>query len=201
MLRAISMIWVLLAASCAGTGHPSLLENCPVTPMAVKDLPQGLLLRARVRMSARNHEASFEVIAHATTKELTLVGIAPYGMRLFEMQQSGLGFHQTTSASAEAQVLAILTADALYRAYWIEPPGQKNSWVRDGETITDSDTGSKRRRSFVQKGGPPGSGHVTIDYDHESSADDAPGARIENPWCGYRAVVVPLKTENRNQEP
>ena len=144
MLRAISMIWVLLAASCAGTGHPSLLENCPVTPMAVKDLPQGLLLRARVRMSARNHEASFEVIAHATTKELTLVGIAPYGMRLFEIQQSGLEFHQTTSASAEAQGLAIFTADALYRAYWIEPPGQKNSWVRDGETITDSDTGSKR---------------------------------------------------------
>ncbi len=77
MLRAISILWVLLTASCAGTGDLSRLENCPVTPMAVEDLPQGLILRARVRMSARNHEASFEVIAHATTKELTLVGIAP----------------------------------------------------------------------------------------------------------------------------
>ena len=178
MLRATLMLWVLLTASCAGTGHLSQLKNCPVTPMAVKDLPQGLLLRARVRMIASNREASFEVIAHATPKELTLVGIAPYGMRLFEIRQSGLEFHQTTSASAKAQVLAIFSADALYRAYWIEPPGQEESWVRDGETVTDSDKGSRRRRSFQQKGGPSGSSHVTIDYDHESGADDAPGVGV-----------------------
>ena len=199
MLRAISILWVLLTASCAGTGHLSRLENCPVTPMAVEDLPQGLILRARVRMSARNHEASFEVIAHATTKELTLVGIAPYGMRLFEIQQTGLEFHPTSSASAEAQALAIFAADALYRSYWIEPPGQKKSWVRDGETVTDSDTGSERRRSFRQKGASSDSSHVTIDYDHQSSTGDAHGAWIENPWCGYRAMVVPLETKNRDQ--
>ncbi len=190
MIRTIWAVLILFTMSCAGIGTLSSRKHCPVEPMAVENLPHGRLLRAQVRMNAKEHEVSFEVIAQSKEGVLTLVGIAPYGMRLFEIQQRGLEFHQTSSTSRQMQWLAIFSADALYRAYWLQPPGSNEVWVWDGERVTESSHG--QQRLFRQKDASSGSSPVTIDYHDQSNSKGLPGASIENPWCGYRAVIVPL---------
>ena len=191
-------IWLVLAIGCGGLMMPLQRQDCPVEPVARATLPKNLSFRARMRLGIGKEEVSLEVIARSTPEELVVVGIAPFGMRLFELRQRDQRFMVDSSASAEASGLALYAADALTRAYWIQPPANSYTWDRNGEQITDSLRDGERRRIYRRLGQPTGSHEITIDYAGATGPGTAPDARIENPWCGYRAMIVPFKANHRS---
>ena len=196
----VLLLVVALGVSCAGVRTPGHRVDCPVDPVARGDLPQDVSLRARMRIRAGAHEASFQVVAQATPEALIIVGIAPYGTRLFELRQRDGQFFVDPALPVEARTLSIYSADALHRAYWIRPPGEATSWDRAGEHISESVQQGDRRRVYQRNDRGAGSQPITIDY-HEPGFEGTQGAEIDNPWCGYRAVIVLLDVNEKDQAP
>lgn len=198
-------------SGCAGQIRGALGGGpgpCPIVLVSTADLANPLALRARMHLVANGREIRLEVVARGTGDELVVVGVAGYGVRLFVVSQHGRAFSVEASSSALERV-ALWVLDALHRAYWVRPPpsaepGELGSrWVQGAERVTESRRGGTRRREFALDGAAPDSARVTIDYPgdagdgdgHEAEADRTVGrAEIENPWCGYTAVVAPLAT-------
>ena len=135
---------------------------------------------------------AFQAVAQKTSEELAVVGITPYGTRLFELRQRGQRFTIEPAAPEEIRIVATFALDALYRAYWVEPPKGVTSWETDGERISESRKGSGGRREYSPTGWSRGFRSVTIAYDETAGFPGKQGATIENPWCGYRATIVLL---------
>lgn len=176
-----------------------------MVPVATSALPQGLLLRSRVRLVGRGRELRLEVVAQATPEELVVVGLTPFGMRLFAVRQRGQELSTETLSEREFGRAALWVVDALHRIYWIHrpeasAPGDPRSWEREGERVSDwLEAGHLRRREFARAGADPASARVSIDYPGTSGGVVAAGSgigagiSIDNPWCGYEAVWVTLE--------
>ena len=189
----------LLCVGCAGFSLRPDRGACPVVPVATSALPQGLLLRSRVRLVGRDQELHLEVVAQATSEELVVVGLTPFGMRLFAVRQRGQELSTETLSDGESGRAALWVDDALHRIYWIDRPeapaqGDPRSWEREGERVSDwLEAGHLRRREFARAGADPASARVSIDYPGTSGGVAAPGISIDNPWCGYEAVWITLE--------
>lgn len=197
--RALAII-LLLSLSCASFRAPSLPSNCPVEPLANEDRPEHLSLRARVRMEAASREINFQAVAQITAESFVLVGITPYGTRLFKLTQNDGKFSADPALPVEYQTLSLYTADALIRTFLIHPPGGAKSWTRAGEQITDTLQAGKERRVYRPAQREPGSPNVTIDYDDGSTLEGMQGATIENSWCDYRAKIVLLAVDEKGPD-
>jgi hypothetical protein len=174
-----------------GCRAPIRSADCLVMPVSVQALPVDTFVRARMRVVVEDREIPLEVIARSQSEDLVIVGLAPYGLRLFELTQRGESLSVESAVSSEMHRLALFVADALHRVHWIRPRGPSAVWLRSGERINDTRAKGERHREFEREHGPPGSAPVTIRY----AAAYGPGAQkieIDNPWCGYRAVVVIL---------
>ena len=196
--RAFAII-LLLLVNCTGTRMPGYRAGCPAEIASTKDLPNGLSLRARVRIRAGGHDVAFQAVAQKTSEELIVVGITPYGTRLFELRQRGRRLTVEPDAPEELRIVATYALDALYRAYWIEPPGEATSWDRNGERISESRGEAGGRREYRRTGWGTGFRPVTIAYDDAAGFPGAQGAKIENPWCGYRATIILLDVSEQEQ--
>ena len=148
---------------------------------------------------AAGHEVAFQAVAQKTAEELIVVGITPYGTRLFELRQSGRRFTVEPDESVELRIVATFALDALYRAYWIEPPSETTSWDRNGERISESHDEAGRRREYRRTDWSTGFRSVTIVYDDAAGFPEAQGAKIKNPWCGYRATIILLDVSEQEQ--
>ena len=200
MWKAAFFILIYLSTGC--TAYPRLpSENCPVKLIQASDLPQDLSFRAQVQIQKGKHQINFEAIAESKSGALTLVGIAPYGTRLFQIQQKEGEIHFSELDSSIHRSLAIFTMDALYRAYWIRAPSKETSWDYANEIVTEGSNHNERYREFRQSGPREASGSVKIDYGFESDNRTTAVTTIENPWCGYSASIVQLKNNSGNQEP
>ncbi|MEO1935080.1 MAG: DUF3261 domain-containing protein, partial [Myxococcales bacterium] len=185
--------------NCTGTRMSGLRAGCPVEIASANDLPDGLLLRARLRIRVAGHDAAFQVVAQKMSEELIVVGITPYGTRLFELRQRDRRYTVEPEAPEELRIVASYALDALYRAYWIEPPGEATSWDRNGERVSESRSEGGGSREYRQTGWGTGFGSVTIVYDDAAGFPGARGAKVENPWCGYRATIILLGVSEEEQ--
>ena len=179
----------LLLSSCAGVGSRSEPANCPVTPVPTVEL-SGVELRARVHFTIGSEEAHLEAIARSTPEELRIVGIAAYGTRLFAVHQRGREIRVEGASSRKSEFLALWTLDALHRSIWIHTPttagsGPVVSWNRENERVTESIEAGERHREFTR---PRASAPVRV----RTANSDAAASRFEvqNPWCGYEAVIA-----------
>ena len=171
------------------TGHST---GCPSEIASTNALPDELFLRARMLITVAGHDVTLQAVAKKTSEELAVVGITPYGTRLFELRQRGRQLIIEPAAPEEIRIVAAFALDALYRAYWIEPPKGVISWEKDGERISESRKESGGRREYSRPGWSRGFRSATIAYDETAGFPGKQGATIENPWCGYRASIVLL---------
>ena len=154
-----------------------------------------------------------EAIARRADDDLVIVGLAHHGRSLFTLVQRDREFTLEAAQPGGARILAFWVADALHRAFWIQPPEDTGKTGRTGETrgtggadgetrwewhteeVHETTAGAARQRSFTRRDSrnSPGREDVTIEY-AAATPEDAPanGTRVEihNPWCGYESVVV-----------
>lgn len=204
-MRWLPALLTLLCVGCAGIPFRSDRGVCPVVPEATGDLPEGLLLRSRVHLVGQGKDLRLEVVAQATPEELVVVGLMPFGMRLFTVRQWDRELAVETLSDREFGRTALWVMDALHRIYWIEPPqasahGDVRSWEREGERVSDRlGAGLLRRREFAGAGADPAAARVSIDYPDPGGGAVAAGTgtgagiSIDNPWCGYEAVWITLE--------
>ncbi len=192
----ILLVLTLFFEACAVMGPSLPRESCPVAPVSTGDLPQGLRLRARMSFTVGDRIVGLETVAHAVQDELVVIGLAPYGARLFTVRQRGREISVEASSKREFERLALWVMDVLHRIYWIAPPSDRqssrvSSWNRANERVTEWNDGSLLRREFVRPGENAASSRVTISY-HEDADTGESTVEIRNPWCGYKAVVATL---------
>jgi len=165
-------------------------EGCPVVPVSSAALPDTLSLRARMQVRARDVDIGLEVVAQVEAGELVVVGLAPYGTRLFTVHQRGREFEIEAMSSAKLGLLATWVMDALHRSHWIGPEDADSArfaWA--GEVVRESAFDGGRRRAFRRAGEDSAAPGVTIDYLRSPASRSAV---IRSEWCGYEAVVAIL---------
>ncbi len=178
----------LLLSSCAGIGSWVRPPHCPVAPVPTAELSD-FELRVRMRFTIKSEEAHLEAIARSKQGELWIVGIAAYGIRLFARHQRGQEIQVEKATSPKFEHLALWTLDALHRSIWIQAPtnaeaGRVVSWQRENERVTESNKAGERHREFFRV---RASAPVRVHYTRSATASRI---EIQNPWCGYEAVVA-----------
>lgn len=203
--------------ACASLSAWPRAQGCPVDPVPSADLPESASLRARIQLRIHELEIPLEVVARVQSGELVVVGLAPYGTRLFSVRQRGREFEfeaeGDAGSSARLRTLALFVMDALHRSYWIAPvaadlsaagPTREPGGARDAqdtrfewgdEEVSESHSSGRKRRVFTRAG--PGSADsadsgVTIEYSQFTASGRAGTVEIRSKWCGYEAVVAVL---------
>lgn len=199
--RLAAVVVLLLLAgplACAWLPLSPRREGCPVVPVSSAQLPPDASLRAKVEMRIDDREIGFEVVARTQSEQLIVVGLAPYGARLFSVQQRGTELEVDAGSSRRLRHLALWVMDALHRAYWIGPAAVPRSddgstdFVWAGERVSESREGGGRRRTYTRVGSGSAAPGVTIDYPPESVGGPERALKIHSAWCGYDAAIAIL---------
>lgn len=195
------VVLIVLSWGC-GCGHLSDAfgqPHCPVQWVRSEALAGHAGLRARMSLHVHDHEVNLEVVARHLPDRLAVVGLTPYGIRLFAVtQREGPAAPKVEADSVALRRLAVFVMDALHRVFWIGPEvagaettdGAVFAWGTERiEEAVGSD--GRRRRLFRDRRSSADVG-VTIDYPSPSAAE---GTTIEviNDWCGYEAIIAPFE--------
>ncbi len=168
--RWLTSALALCSVACAGPGASNHADRCEVAPIPSNEIPEGLDLRARMRVSAGRREIGLEVVARETGGDLVVVGFTAYGMRLFTVRQQGREVSVEAAAWRDVGPLPFFVMDALHRLYF----AGASSAPSDGVSIEYPEVG------------------------RAAASSDAPAAvAIRNSRCGYEAVVVTLEATPR----
>lgn len=196
---ALSIALLLAAASlgCANYGPGLRGTPCPVAWVPSESIhPAAAQLRAGMVLRVGDEEIHLEVIAENRPKELVVVALARFGVRLFAIRQRGVEVLVEGASTDDLDRIAIWTLDALHRVYWIEAPRDSSDiqWSRAGEEIRETSADGRRRREFSLSRIDDPTRRVAIDYARSAAASDARygDVSIRNPWCGYEADIVPI---------
>ena len=202
-LRAGTVVVVVLLSlagtfACSSLGMLPQRKGCPVVPVPSGELSEHDRIRAQVQFKFDDTEGiefGFELVARPQPDGLVVVGLAPDGSRLFSIHQRGAEFEIDAGSSKKLRYLALLTMDALHRAFWIEPAydtfasptAPQFAW--GGEQVLEVWRDGRRQRIFVRGGADFADPGVTIDYARGRASASTERAEIQNKWCGYEAVV------------
>jgi hypothetical protein len=151
-------------------------------------------MRLRMRLDFDDQELHFEALADRDPEGVVVVGLAPYGIRIFAVRQRGREAEVETAARA-LEKIGLWTLDALHRAYWIESPlraaTDPSQWIREGERVSEwRQDGRLLRREFASTDRARTHAVVSIDYAATDVDASEPGIRVRNPWCGYEALLI-----------
>lgn len=201
---------VLMAGGCVGLGPGLVGTPCPVAwePLASID-PDRRNLRARMELRVGEEEIHLELISEDRPEELVVVGLARFGVRLFAVRQRGDRVEVESASRPEVESLALWAMDALHRSYWIPASvaGDPNPWPRGEERVHETATETGRRRVFSlvpergysadPRGTSDAPSRVSIDYARPTAGSTLEAASIRNPFCGYEARVVPIRSAGK----
>ena len=177
--------------ACAGRGRAA--AGCPVEPMSVAELADALPLRVQMHLSGGESASGLEAVASFESGELVVIGLGPFGMRLFVIRQPNGAPHVEERASSRLGPPPLWVFDALHRIFWIRAPGgsASNGWEHGGERVAEGRQGGRRWRRFARPG--RGGEGVVIEYPGEAESGSRASITIRNPWCGYEGRVVALE--------
>jgi len=186
----LAAAWAGLLA-CAGRGRA--VAGCPVEPMSVAGFADALPLRVQMRLSGAKSASGLEAVASLESGELVVIGLGPFGMRLFMIRQPDGAPRVEERASPRLGPPPLWVFDALYRIFWIRAPGGSASpgWEHGGERVAEGYQDGRRWRRFARPGG--GGEGVVIEYPGEAESGGGASITIRNPWCGYEGRVVALE--------
>jgi Protein of unknown function (DUF3261) len=206
--------YVALLPGCTNFGPGLSGTPCPVAWVPTESMdPTAAALRARMQLRIRDEEIHLELIAETRPEEVVVVALARFGVRLFAVHQRGSDVRVVGASTPDLEQVAIWVMDALHRAFWIEAPEgvETEIWNWAGEEVSQYRREAALRREFSLSGSKwsgsdAATSRVTIDYldpeldpepGPERGAESVSGGRtvsIRNPWCGYDAVIVPVRT-------
>jgi hypothetical protein len=193
----------LLLSGCAagrklrGLAHRGSPGPCPVLLVDTADIPEGPLLRQRVRIRslAEEREIPLELAVQLRDQVITIVAFTPFGTRAFSIVQRGIEIEIDDFVGSQLGVRPIWLLDALHRSRWITAPTDLQGLevqrrprgeeriaqppAADGEAVT---------RSFRLEGSsalPSSDDEVSVEY----RPAEAGRIRLSNPWCGYTASI------------
>lgn len=155
-----------------------------------------------MRLVFDHQELQLETIADRVSEGIVVVGLTPYGIRVFAVRQRGRETEVETPSRA-LEKIGLWTLDALHRAYWIEPPlraaTDRSRWIREGERVSDwRQDGRLLRREFASTDRARAHTVVSIDYAAADGNASESGTRIRNPWCGYEALLITPESSEAN---
>jgi hypothetical protein len=162
--RWLTSALALCSLACAGPGASKHADRCEVAPIPSNEIPEGLDLRARMRIAAGSREIGLEVVGRESGGDLVVVGFTPYGVRLFTVRQEEREVSVEAAASRGVGPLPFFVMDALHRLYFAGASRAPS----DGVSI-----------EYPEVSGA-------------AASADAP-VTIRNSRCGYEAVVVTLE--------
>lgn len=150
-----------------------------------------------MRLTVGSREVGFDAIAQRRGEALHVVGLVLPGTRLFALRQEGEAISFGGEEGRMMRALGAWAMDALHRGVWIEPDEDEvenagSSWLRHGEEITESIVEGGRRRIFKRSAGRRDAPVISIDYRPNSDGTGGVAYTIQNPHCGYEAVVILL---------
>lgn len=84
-------ILLSFASACSGFPQaPRSIEDCPAEIRSTDEIPGDFTIRHRVTVSAEDLDFPFELIVQKKGRELVLVGLSPFGTKLFTVIQTGI---------------------------------------------------------------------------------------------------------------
>jgi len=180
-----------LLAACASPVPGG--SSCPAAPVPLARIADSLPLRTQVRLGSAGDGTAAEVAAEAVQGELVLVGLAPFGARLFAIRAAGAAPRVERAALAPVGPPPLHVLDAVQRVFWLQPPvpprpGEAVRFrhgVEEVEELGLADGGRERRFRRADR-------DDVVRVVLSSPAARPARARIENPWCGYSGRVVAL---------
>ncbi len=191
---ALSAALLSAAASCASLRDMRSAGHCPVVAVSAALVPGPLPLHVRMRFRADDREAAVDVVAARDGENVLIIGLAPFGPRVFTVRQVGQTLESSTSAPFGTFPPPSWVFDALQRSFWITAPvppaaGPGSRWEWEGERVSEVlDADGKRRREFTQ---PGDDGAAVIEYPASTDQESDPIV-MHNSWCGFEAKLLPI---------
>jgi len=197
-------VLLFAAASTAGCQHlpgrPRAIPDCPGEWVATQAIRGDFLLRQSLIVTRGDRVFALHLVVQKSGDELLLIGLHPFGAKLFTLRQRGL---ETSVEAAPAPALDVPPLNVLRdlnraRFLRVASAGADGSFAerRDGTEIREWREGGRlQRRSFRRLAADP-PGVVELRFD-TPAADAEAGERvtIDNDWCGYRAELTTLSAE------
>lgn len=197
---------LLLASALLGTGCLHLpgrvraIPDCPGEWVSTQAIAGDFLLRQRLIVTRGDGVFALHLVAQKRGDELLLLGLHPFGAKLFTLRQRGLETSVDAVPAPALEVPPLNVLRDLHRARFLglASAGADGSFEerRDGTEIRELHEGGRLlRRSFQRlDADPPG----VVELRFEPAPAPAEGGdrvTIENGWCGYRAELTTLAEE------
>jgi hypothetical protein len=197
---------LLLGGSAAWTGCLHLpgraraIPECPGDWISTQAIAGDFLLRQRLLVTRGERVFALHLVAQKRGDELLLLGLHPFGAKLFTLRQRGL---ETSVEALPAPVLEVPPLNVLrdfHRARFLGLGSAGADGIfeeRRGDNVVREghEAGRLRWRSFRRLAGDP-AGLVELRFDAPSAeAEGSDRVTIENGWCGYRAELTTLSEE------
>jgi uncharacterized protein DUF3261 len=168
------------------------VPECPGELVSSEAIPGEFLLRQRWRVERGDEAWSLEVVAQKRGDELVVVGLHPFGAKLFAIRQRGLETSVEAVPAPALEVPPLNVLRDLHRARFLGVAGAGGDGrfeaEHDGtEILEERDAGRVRWRSFRSLAGDP-AGLVTLRFGEPAEGGEA--VTVDNGWCGYRAEIT-----------
>ena len=192
---AVTLSAALLMGVSAARVSPAFAARltAPSPPYPWKPFSSALPLRAQMRFWAEEREAALDVVAVRDGEDLLIVGLAPFGPRLFTLRQVGrtrkLSFGAARNVPAADLGLRCAPPHLLDHAARAGSGRARFELGVGGRAVSEVlGTDGERQRAF---GRSDDDGGAVIEYppptDQESDA-----IVMRNTWCGFEAKVLPI---------
>ncbi len=197
---------LLLAVGAAGgacvhaSGLARAIPECPGDWVATQEIPGDFLLRQQMLVTRGNRVFALHLVVQKRGDELVLVGLHPFGAKLFTLRQRGL---ETSVEAVPAPVLEVPPLNVLrdlHRARFLGLGAADGDGTfeeqRDGTEVREHREGGRLRwRRFRRLDGDP-EGVVELRFEPTTGdAQDGERVTIDNGWCGYRAELTTVSAE------
>lgn len=195
--RAAAALLLLALVSSACRHLPArarAIPDCPGQWVGTEAIAGDFVLRQRVRIEAAGRVVSLQLVVQKRGGELVLVGLHPFGAKLFTVRQRGLEVRVDAAPPPVLEVAPLNLLRDLHRERFLglATSGADGSFrgERDGTVIREEWAGGRLRwRSFERLAADP-PGRVELRFEEPEEAGEAARVTVDNRWCGYRSEIT-----------
>lgn len=196
----LAPLLAMAICACATTGAsrgPRRVDPGALTDPASTDFD--VMMRQRVTVTLPDRELHFDAVLQKRGRELTMLGLTPFGTRAFVIQQAGLEVTFTPTQRVElpfpARFMMLDAQRVFFRDGGPAPaPDGDREVTRDGEVMRETWLGGRLMRRVYRRasGEPPG--EVVVEYEGGMRGRVAPRVvRYRNGFVGYSLTIVTLE--------
>jgi hypothetical protein len=159
------------------------------------DHPGDFIRRQAIVAHFPGHEQSFEAVLQKKGDKLTLIGLAPFGIKAFVLEQSASGVTFKPYLHRDMPFPPEFMLNDIRRTYFdgLSSGALSDGWhevVQDGERVRELWAGGRLlERHFARLSGGP-AGEISIVYVDGMSGPQSPALiELDNGWFGYHLTI------------